>query len=193
MRAPMCATSCATPPRRRCRGRSRPPSTARRATARSAASTTSPSGRGVREIEGRGEVRGVEMLVGGGTSIMPRVAPVLYDFVELDNGDYLKITEAVLQDLRPPGVAARQPRTRADQGVRRQVRHRRAAQAGRGGAQGRVGQGKRLLDRAATVPRRRARVRARAPPPATGLPTATSVSSSASGRPMWPSRSKRAS
>ena len=51
----------------------------------------------VREIEGRGEVRGVEMLVGGGTSIMPRVAPALYDFVELDNGDYLKISEAVFR------------------------------------------------------------------------------------------------
>ena len=44
-----------------------------------------------------GEVRGVEMLVGGGTSIMPRVAPVLYEFVELDNGDYLKISEAVFR------------------------------------------------------------------------------------------------
>jgi sulfite reductase beta subunit-like hemoprotein len=51
----------------------------------------------VREIEGRGEVRGVEMLVGGGTSIMPRVAPALYDFVELDNGDYLKLSEAVFR------------------------------------------------------------------------------------------------
>ncbi|MGO9488822.1 MAG: nitrite/sulfite reductase [Solirubrobacteraceae bacterium] len=51
----------------------------------------------VREIEGRGEVRGAEMLVGGGTSIMPRVAPVLYDFVELDNGDYLRIAEAVFR------------------------------------------------------------------------------------------------
>jgi sulfite reductase beta subunit-like hemoprotein len=45
----------------------------------------------------RPEVRGVEMLVGGGTSIMPRVAPALYDFVELDNGDYLKISEAVFR------------------------------------------------------------------------------------------------
>jgi sulfite reductase beta subunit-like hemoprotein len=44
-----------------------------------------------------GEVRGVEMLVGGGTSIMPRVAPVLYDFLELDNGEYLKVTEAVMR------------------------------------------------------------------------------------------------
>jgi sulfite reductase beta subunit-like hemoprotein len=51
----------------------------------------------VREIEGRGEVRGVEMLVGGGTSIMPRVAPVLYDFLELDNGEYLRVTEAVMR------------------------------------------------------------------------------------------------
>ena len=44
-----------------------------------------------------GEVRGVEILVGGGTSIMPRVAPVLYEFVELDNGDYLRIAEAVFR------------------------------------------------------------------------------------------------
>jgi len=42
-------------------------------------------------------VRGAEMLVGGGTSIMPRVAPALYDFVELDNGDYLKFAEAVFR------------------------------------------------------------------------------------------------
>ncbi|HEY4997416.1 MAG TPA: nitrite/sulfite reductase [Solirubrobacteraceae bacterium] len=51
----------------------------------------------VKQIEGRGAVRGAEMLVGGGTSIMPRVAPALYDFVELDNGDYLKIAEAVFR------------------------------------------------------------------------------------------------
>jgi sulfite reductase beta subunit-like hemoprotein len=44
-----------------------------------------------------GEVRGVEMLVGGGTSIMPRKAQVLYDFLELDNGEYLKVTEAVMR------------------------------------------------------------------------------------------------
>jgi sulfite reductase beta subunit-like hemoprotein len=42
----------------------------------------------------RGDVRGVEVCVGGGTSIMPRLAPTLYDFVELDNGDYLKVAEA---------------------------------------------------------------------------------------------------
>jgi sulfite reductase beta subunit-like hemoprotein len=51
----------------------------------------------LREIEGRGEVRGAQMLVGGGTSIMPRTAPVLYEFVELDNGEYLRITEAVMR------------------------------------------------------------------------------------------------
>jgi sulfite reductase beta subunit-like hemoprotein len=32
--------------------------------------------------------------VGGGTSIMPRIAPTLYEFVELENGDYLKVSEA---------------------------------------------------------------------------------------------------
>jgi len=42
----------------------------------------------------RDGVRGVEIRVGGGTSIMPRLAPTLYEFVELDNGDYLKIAEA---------------------------------------------------------------------------------------------------
>ncbi len=45
----------------------------------------------------RDGVRGVEIRVGGGTSIMPRIAPTLYEFVELDNGDYLKVTEAALR------------------------------------------------------------------------------------------------
>jgi sulfite reductase beta subunit-like hemoprotein len=45
----------------------------------------------------RDGVRGVEMRVGGGTSIMPRLAPVLYEFAELDNGDYLKVTEACMR------------------------------------------------------------------------------------------------
>ncbi len=41
--------------------------------------------------------RGFEIRIGGGTSIMPRIAPTLYDFVEADNGEYLKVTEAVLR------------------------------------------------------------------------------------------------
>ena len=45
----------------------------------------------------RDGVHGVEIRVGGGTAIMPRLAPVLYEFVELDNGDYLKISEAVFR------------------------------------------------------------------------------------------------
>src|SRR3954471_15893443 len=45
----------------------------------------------------RDGVRGVEVRVGGGTSIMPRVAPTLYEFVELENGDYLKVAEACLR------------------------------------------------------------------------------------------------
>jgi sulfite reductase beta subunit-like hemoprotein len=42
-------------------------------------------------------VKGFEVVVGGGTSIMPRIAPTLYDFVEADNGDYLKVAEAVFR------------------------------------------------------------------------------------------------
>ncbi|MFZ0043011.1 MAG: nitrite/sulfite reductase [Solirubrobacteraceae bacterium] len=45
----------------------------------------------------RDGVKGVEVRVGGGTSIMPRIAPMLYEFVELDNGDYLKVTEACMR------------------------------------------------------------------------------------------------
>jgi sulfite reductase beta subunit-like hemoprotein len=61
----------------------------------------------------RDGVKGVEIRTGGGTSIMPRVGSVLYDFVELDNGDYLKISEAVLrvfdrqEDLRANRQRAR--------------------------------------------------------------------------------------
>ncbi len=45
----------------------------------------------------RNGVRGFELRVGGGTSIMARVAPTVYEFVEADNGDYLKVAEAVLR------------------------------------------------------------------------------------------------
>src|SRR5919108_3166835 len=45
----------------------------------------------------RDGVRGVEVRVGGGTSIMPRIAPTIYEFVEADNGDYLKVSEAVFR------------------------------------------------------------------------------------------------
>src|SRR5260221_11760566 len=45
----------------------------------------------------RDGVKGLEARVGGGTSIMARVAPTAYDFVEADNGDYLKVAEAILR------------------------------------------------------------------------------------------------
>jgi sulfite reductase beta subunit-like hemoprotein len=61
----------------------------------------------------RDGVRGAAVLVGGGTSIMPRLAPTLYEFVELDNGEYLKVAEAVVRIfdrtdwLRPNRARAR--------------------------------------------------------------------------------------
>src|SRR4051794_25052631 len=45
----------------------------------------------------RDGVRGFEMQVGGGTSIMPRKAQVLYEFVAADDGEYLRVTEAVMR------------------------------------------------------------------------------------------------
>jgi len=45
----------------------------------------------------RDGVKGFEVRVGGGTSIMARVAPTIYEFVEADNGDYLKVAEAVFR------------------------------------------------------------------------------------------------
>ena len=39
--------------------------------------------------------RGFKVLTGGGTSIMPRIAPTLYEFVPVD--EYLKVTEAVIR------------------------------------------------------------------------------------------------
>src|SRR2546421_5895898 len=61
----------------------------------------------------RDGVRGVEVRTGGGTSIMARVGGTMYDFVEVDNGDYLKVSEAVLrifdrqEDLRANRMRAR--------------------------------------------------------------------------------------
>jgi sulfite reductase (ferredoxin) len=63
-----------------------------------------------REVDGKTEY-GFEMRTGGGTSIMPRVAYTLYDFVPFD--EYLKVTEAMLrifnrqEDLRANRQRAR--------------------------------------------------------------------------------------
>ena len=45
-----------------------------------------------RVVDGR---RGFKVLTGGGTSIMARIAPTLYEFVPVE--DYLKVTEAVVR------------------------------------------------------------------------------------------------
>src|SRR3954463_11246905 len=61
----------------------------------------------------RDGVRGVEIRTGGGTSIMPRVGSALYDFVEVDHGDYLKVSEAVLRVFdRQEDLRARRERAR---------------------------------------------------------------------------------
>ena len=64
----------------------------------------------VREVDGQVE-RGFKIVVGGGLSIMARIAPTLYEFVPVD--DFLRISEAVLRvfdasdDLRKNRMKAR--------------------------------------------------------------------------------------
>lgn len=42
-------------------------------------------------------VKGFEVRVGGGTSIMPRVAPTIWEFASADDGEYLKVAEAIFR------------------------------------------------------------------------------------------------
>ena len=92
----------------------------------------------------RDGVRGVEVLVGGGTSIMPRLAPTLYDFVELDNGDYLKVTEACMRIFdRHDWLRVNRARARIKVLVDK-IGIDAFRETGRGGADGRLGQRARL-------------------------------------------------
>ena len=89
-------------------------------------------------------VRGVEMRVGGGTSIMPRLAPTLYEFVELDNGDYLKVTEACMRIFdRQEWLRVNRARARIKVLIDK-IGIDEFRDAGRGGARGRLGRRARL-------------------------------------------------
>ena len=64
--------------------------------------------RGRRQAE-----KGFEIRTGGGTSIMPRVGGTFWEFVPFEDGEYLKVSEAVLrifdrqEDLRANRARAR--------------------------------------------------------------------------------------
>jgi sulfite reductase (ferredoxin) len=66
----------------------------------------------IREIDGK-QVKGFEIRTGGGTSIMPRVGGPFWEFATVDDGEYLKVSEAVLrifdrqEDLRANRARAR--------------------------------------------------------------------------------------
>ena len=96
-------------------------------------------------------------------------------------------------DLRPPGVAARQPRPRPDQGPGRQDRHRRLPRAGRRGAARATGSTSATSTSsgcASTTTRRPTPPTSRPRPP---RPTATAPSSSASSRATSRRSARRAS
>ena len=142
----------------------------RRATARSADIHDIAFRARVREIEDGGEVRGAR---DAGRRRHLDHAARGPDAVRLRRARQRRVPEGRrgrLADLRPPGVAARQPRARAHQGVRRQVRHRRAAQPGRGGAARATGSPNATSrSRSACSSTTSARAR-RAPPPSYGSP-----------------------
>src|SRR3990170_1154829 len=50
----------------------------------------------VRRENGR-EVRGFQIVVGGGLSAMPRPADTIFDFVPVENGEYIRASEAMLK------------------------------------------------------------------------------------------------
>jgi sulfite reductase beta subunit-like hemoprotein len=66
----------------------------------------------IREVDGK-QLKGFEIRTGGGTSIMPRVGAPFWEFATVDDGEYLKISEAVLRifdrqdDLRANRARAR--------------------------------------------------------------------------------------
>jgi sulfite reductase beta subunit-like hemoprotein len=51
----------------------------------------------IRKDANGNEVRGFEVRVGGGTSTMPRPADTIWEFAEADNGEYIRVAEAVLR------------------------------------------------------------------------------------------------
>ena len=74
----------------------------------------------IREIDGQ-QVKGFEIRTGGGTSIMPRVGAPFWEFASVDDGEYLKVSEAVLRIFDRQERPAREPRPRPDQVPDRQA------------------------------------------------------------------------
>ena len=144
----------------------------------------------------RDGVKGFEVRVGGGTSIMARVAPTLYEFVEADNGDYLKVAEAVLRIFdRQEWLRVNRARARIKVLVDK-IGIDAFREHGRRGARGRLGRGARVRRRAGRAPplrRRRGGQRAREPPPPPPPRTATAPSSSASSQATSRRSARRAS
>ena len=123
---------------------------------------------------------------------MPRVAPALYEFVELDNGDYLKIAEAVFRIFdRQDWLRVNRARARIKVFVDKygidELRDQVEEEL----------KGDWVAERDFSVEHRLfvddERESAPAPPPATARPTATGRSSSASARRTSRRRSRRAS
>ena len=130
----------------------------------------------------RDGVRGFEIRVGGGTSIMPRIAPTLVDFVTADDGEYLKWAEAVFRIFdRQDWLRVNRARARIKVLVDKiGIEEMRALVDEE--LQRRLGRRARLLDRRPALPPRRGGQRARARLRLRDARTATARRSSASPR-----------
>ena len=149
----------------------------------------------------RDGVRGFEIRVGGGTSIMPRIAPTLVDFVTADDGEYLKWAEAVFrifdrQDWLRVNRARARIKVLVDKvGIDADARDgRRGARRATGSpsATSRSTTGCSCTTRRPTRPRRRSRP-ARPTATARRSPASSRPTSSASARPASPPSRSRSS
>ena len=139
----------------------------------------------IREVDGK-QVKGFEIRTGGGTSIMPRVGAPFWEFASVDDGEYLKVSEAVRRILDRqhllPGV---QTAPAPGSVPHREGWHRGVPQDGRGGAEGRLGERDRLhADALLFADDEQANVLVSCS--STAAPTATTASSTASPPPTSP-------
>ena len=141
----------------------------------------------------RDGVRGFEVRVGGGTSIMPRVAPTLTEFATADDGEYLMWAEAALRIFdRQEWLRVNRARARIKVlidkiGIEEFRAH------GRRGARGRLGGRARLRRRAPALRRRRGGSPRRRRRPRAARPTATPPSSGSSAAATCRRSARRAS
>ena len=101
---------------------------------------------GPKDDDGK-QVRGFTVVVGGGTSTMPRAADVVWEFATADDGQYIRVAEACLKVFDKEGGLPQLLRKNMNKArvkfLAPQDRHRGVPQAGRRRARRSRGRGSR--------------------------------------------------